>query len=111
MGTSARYDAPPAWGPLKSTVTRTGGASLPPLTVRNLVSDHISANGGSTAMASGGGGVLGSGRTPQRVATRLGRFLGQVGSAGVREALERSGLGAYAGREANDIILALMGLC
>jgi hypothetical protein len=110
MGTSARYDAPPAWGPLKSTVTRTGGATLPVQTVRNLVSDHISANGGPAAIASGGG-VLGSERTPQRVASRLGRFLGQVGSVGVREALERSGLGAYAGREANDVILALMGLC
>jgi hypothetical protein len=111
MGTSARYDAPPAWGPLKSAVTRTGGTPLSALSVQNLISNHIGANGGSSAIASGGGGVLGSGRTPQQVANRLGRFLGQVGSVGVREALERSGLGSYVGREANDVILALIGLC
>jgi hypothetical protein len=108
MGTSTGYDAPPSWGPLKSDVTRTAhGGSLTPDKAGQLLSDFVRHNGGASHMARGGGGVAGGGAA-RAVASRLGAFLGAVGSAGLAEALRQIGLSDLAGRPVREILNAIM---
>jgi len=89
MGTSASYEAPPAWGELKSTVTRIGGAK--PGSAARLVSDYIAQNGGATAVARRGAGG-GGGSAGRQTARRLAEFASQVADVGLPQALRDAGL-------------------
>lgn len=115
MGTSASYSAPPSWGPMKAEVTRlAGGGTLTPTQSAGLLSQLIGGNGGAAGMSrGGGGGGGGSGRVahggPARaVAGRLGKFVADVRSAGLDEALRRSGLDDLVGRPVGEIINGLV---
>ncbi len=115
MGTSAGYDAPPTWAPLKSEVTRLANAgTLTPTQSRGLLSRLVGGNGGAAGMARGAGGGGGrSGRVahgaPARaVAGRLGKFVTDVRSAGLDEALRRAGLEALIGRPVGEILSGLL---
>lgn len=110
MGTSKNYDAPPKWGSLKGSATRTGGQRLSPANAAKFVRDHIGNNGGSHRIAASGG-VLGAGRTPQQVARSFAGFVSQVRDAGLAEALRQIGLQDLIGRPANELLLGIVNRC
>lgn len=111
MGTSAGYDAPPAWGPQKGQITRSGNVPLTPARAKSYLSDHISNNGGSSRIASGGG-VLGGGggRSAQSTIGGFAGFVGQVARDGLDEALRENNLAELVGGSPGDIVLGLVGL-
>src|SRR5271167_746426 len=108
MGTSTSYSAPPSWGSLKGEVTRAAAAgSLAPADAAQLVRHYIQDNGGSSAIARGGG-VVGKGRTAQAVAGRLGGFISDVAAFGLNEALRRAGLPELIGRPLSELLAGLL---
>jgi hypothetical protein len=113
MGTSASYDAPPSWAGLKNEVTR--AAHQGPLAghkVRHIVQRLIHENGGKNAIARGGreapGGAAGSAAPARDVAARLGNFVSDVQSFGLKEAAQRLGLGDLSNRPVGEILLAVL---
>lgn len=108
MGTSTSYSAPPSWGSLKGEVTRAAAAgSLAPAQAAELIRHYVRENGGSSAIARGGG-VVGKGRTAQAVAGRLGGFISDVAAFGLNEALRRAGLPELIGRPLSEILAGLL---
>ncbi len=112
MGTSAGYDAPPAWGAQKGQITRTGNVPITEAKAKSYLSDHISNNGGSSRIASGGGvlGGGGGGRSAQSTIGDFAGFVGQVARDGLNEALRQSNLVDLVGGSPGDIVLGLVGL-
>lgn len=115
MGTSAGYDAPPSWGPLKSSVTQAAnGGHVTRTKAQQLVRDFVHYNGGATRMArrrgrgGGGGGVVGGGAAARNTANRLGAFISDVGTVGLSEALHGVGLSALDGRPVHEILAGLL---
>lgn len=106
MGTSKDYSAP-AWGPLKSNVTRwSREGALTPARAGRLLGDYIRANGGVAALAQGGG-TIGRGAA-QRVARNLAGFISAVGDRGLPAALRDLGLDSLDGKSLAEIGLYLM---
>ncbi len=114
MGTSASYSAPPSWGPMKSRVTRLASdGALTPNQAADLLSQLVGGNGGAAGMSRGAGGGGRSGRVahggPARaVAGRLGKFIADVRSVGLDEALRRTGLDDLVGRPVGEILNGLI---
>ena len=110
MGTSTDFSAPPNWGGLKNKVTRSRNRPLTPAKCRSLVSEFVATNGGSGAIASGGG-QLGSGKTARSAAVNLGAFLSSVARDGLDSALRSSGLQDLVGKSVTQILLGIVSLC
>ena len=113
MGTSASYSAPPSWGPLKAEVTRlAGGGALIPSQSAGLLSQLVGGNGGAAGMSrgagGGGAGRVAHGGSARAVAGRLGKFIADVRSIGLNEALQRTGLDDLVGRPVGEILNGLI---
>lgn len=107
MGTSTSYNAPPNWGGNKAELTRHSGQSLPANSSENIVRNHIGNNGGARKTASGRG-VLGSGTTAKKTATRLGGLFSDVGRYGFEEALRRNSLQHLIGKPLSEVFQGLL---
>ena len=108
MGTSADFSAPPNWNSdLKAAVTRGGGRTPSAAEARTYVRDFISANGGSTNVASGGG-QTGSGTAARATAASLGGFFAATAGGGLTSALRDIGLGDLAGGTVGEILNGLI---
>lgn len=110
MGTSTNYSAPPKWGTLKGNVTKSGGKSLSWFKAAKLIRNHIRNNGGSRSIVTSGG-VLGAGRTSQRVARNFAGFVSQVANVGLTEALRLNDLGDLVGRPTSELLLGIVNRC
>jgi hypothetical protein len=113
MGTSTSYSAPPAWGDLKSDVTRGAGAgTLSRQKARELVSSFIQHNGGASAIARGGaggkGGSVARGRAARAIANRVGGFISDVGRVGLEQALRNAGWDDLIGRPIAEVLPSLL---
>jgi len=106
MGTSGSYTAPTSgkWPTAKRVATRfarQGGAAGGSVTPRQVAQGYVAALGGAAAA----GARANAGRAS---AGRLGGFLGDVAERGLREALEERGLAELIGRDAADVLAALV---
>jgi hypothetical protein len=114
MGTSAKYDAPPAWSDLKGDITRAaGGGPLSAQVAGNIVRSFIRHNGGvgvmaRTGSASGSSGSVASGRAARATAGRLSGFVAGVADFGLEQALRNAGWSDLVGRPVREILAALL---
>ena len=104
MGTSGSYNAPTTggWPAAKGTATRfakQGGTGN--VTPGRVVSAYLAALGGATAAAR-------RAAASRAAAQRLGGFLGTVADRGLDAALEQVGLGDLIGRDATEVLEALV---
>lgn len=110
MGTSSKYEAPttPDWRDLKSQVTRAArNGSTSTSSARDTLRDFINTSGGARNISQGGGG-MGTGKSAQNTASRVGGFISSVGSIGLKQTLESYGLSDFVGKSASEIIPALV---
>jgi len=105
MGTSSRYEAPPSWGGLKNSVTRTAGTG--PAAAASLVSGYVAQNGGAAAASRRGGGTSG-GAAGRRAARRLAGFASRVAAVGLPEALREVGLAHLIDQPVGKLVQALI---
>lgn len=105
MGTSSSYEAPPAWGALKTVVTRTAGSGH--VSASHLVGEYIARNGGAAAVAKRGSGG-GGGSAGRQAARELAGFASRVAELGLPGALQQIGLAHLVGQPVGKLVQGLI---
>jgi hypothetical protein len=125
VGTSANFEGPPNWSPVKSAVTRmTGSGHVTRHKAGSMVRSFVgkmresgrSGFGGQGGHGRGGGGGGGRGRGGgggggggvRGAARAFGHFVTEVAAMGLAEALRNLGLGSLEGKTPEEIAMALL---